>query len=51
MPPNMAMPMMVTCAEATEKVPLRKSRNGNSASSPIRCWIHTNAASPAAPMK
>ena len=47
-PPNMAMPMMVTWPEATEKVRLRNIRSGSSASSPIRCWIQTNTIRPAA---
>ena len=50
-PPNMAMPMMVTWPEATEKVRLRNIRSGSSASSPIRCWIQTNATRPTAPSK
>ncbi len=50
-PPNIAMPMIVTWADATENVLLWNSRSGNNASSPIRFWIQMNSARPLAPTR
>ena len=49
MPPNMPMPMTSDCAEPSANTPLRNSRSGSNASSPIFASIPTNAAMPTTP--
>ena len=49
MPPNMPMPMMNDCAEPMANTLRLNSRNGSSASSPIRLSMTMKLAMPIAP--